>query len=292
MPLTHPTTISQTIRDCKLEVIALLALSLGMYYPTLYWLYRRWIEPNSNYGHIIMIPFVAAFLFLRLKPRLGGIRPGASSLGLWISIAAVFLHIASRLIKVNFVSGLSLPILLMGLILYLFGKEAARRCLFAVAYLFFMIPVPIVMIREISLKLKLLAAHWAAVLMKWCGMRIVEEGSFLHIPTGTLIVGDVCSGLKYLTALIALGALYAYLAELSPIKRWIIFAASVPVAVIANVVRIVTLGLIGWRWGIEAVEGAAHYLAGFFIFVVALILLSVVHGIVAKLPGESLRYGK
>ncbi|MFC1590453.1 exosortase/archaeosortase family protein [Candidatus Omnitrophota bacterium] len=279
--------IADTLKSCKIELAAIIILMSVMYFPTFLWLYRRWGEPGSNYGYIVMVPPVVIFLFWRLRSRLSKAALSTSLSGLWMLMPGVLLHIAARYLKVNFVSGLSLPVILMGSILYLFGKKVSRICLFPVLYLFFMVPVPIITIRELNLKLKLLAAHWSAATMRIFGVNVIEEGSFLHIPAGTLIVGDICSGLKYLIALIAFGALYAYVFESSVLKRWILFIASLPIAIIANVVRIVTLGLIANGWGIEASDGAAHYIAGVFIFAVALALLSGLRGALARLsPGS------
>ncbi|MFC1576924.1 exosortase/archaeosortase family protein [Candidatus Omnitrophota bacterium] len=279
--------VADVLKDYKIELAAAIILLSVMYFPTFRWLYKRWAEPGSNYGYILMVPPVVVFLFWRMKTQLIGIRPAASRLGLWMLIPGTLLHIAARYLNINFISGLSLPVTLMGSILYLFGKKMARRCLFPVLYLFFMVPIPVITIRELNLKLKLFTAHWSAVTMSGLGIDVVEEGSFLHFPTGTLVVGNICSGLKYLIALIAFGALYAYIVENSGLKRWVLFAASFPIAIAANIVRIVALGLIANRWGIEASDGAAHYLAGVFIFAVALTLLSALRGAMERFwPGS------
>ena len=87
-----------------------------------------------------------------------------------------------------------------------------------------------------------------------------------------IIIGDVCSGLRSLIALIAFGALFAYLSKMSLLRRLILFGAAVPISVIANAWRIVTLTFIACTWGSEAAHGFVHDVTGYGIFAVAFVL--------------------
>jgi exosortase/archaeosortase family protein len=87
-----------------------------------------------------------------------------------------------------------------------------------------------------------------------------------------IIIGDVCSGLRSLIALLAFGALFAYLSKMTLARRLLLFAAAVPIAVLANMWRIVTLTFIACRFGSHATHGWVHDFTGYGIFAVAFVL--------------------
>ncbi len=87
-----------------------------------------------------------------------------------------------------------------------------------------------------------------------------------------IIIGDVCSGLRSLIALLALGALFAYLSRMSLPRRLVLFAGAVPIAIVANMWRIVTLTFIACKWGSQASHGFVHDATGWGIYAVAIVL--------------------
>ena len=104
------------------------------------------------------------------------------------------------------------------------------------------------------------------------GARAKELVQALVSDEDKIIVGDVCSGLRSLIALTAFGALFAYVTRLSLARRLILFAASVPIALLANMWRIVTLTFIACFWGSTATHGWVHDVTGYGIFAVAFVL--------------------
>ena len=94
------------------------------------------------------------------------------------------------------------------------------------------------------------------------------------MPHAIVIVEDVCSGLRSLIALMALGALFAYLMKSGKLKKIILFLSSIPIAIITNMLRIMILAIIGECWGTKYITDTVHQLTGFFVFVIAFILLS------------------
>ena len=103
-----------------------------------------------------------------------------------------------------------------------------------------------------------------------------EEMEAVHkvLDTGMdkIIIGDVCSGLRSLIALLAFGALFAYLSKMSMARRLLLFAAAVPISVLANMWRIVTLAFIACALGSHATHGWVHDFTGYGIFAVAFVL--------------------
>jgi len=104
------------------------------------------------------------------------------------------------------------------------------------------------------------------------GKNIHEMERILASGMDEIIIGDVCSGLRSLIALLAFGALFAYLSKMSLPKRLLLFAAAVPISVLANMWRIVTLAFVACRFSSLSTHGFVHDVTGYGIFAVAFVL--------------------
>jgi exosortase len=114
--------------------------------------------------------------------------------------------------------------------------------------------------------LKQLAASGAVVVSNALGMLVERDGMSLFLPTGVLRIENACSGMQSLISLLALGALFAYLAHGSFVKRTLLFLAAVPIALAVNVLRISALCVVGSATTIETASGFFHDASGFVLF--------------------------
>lgn len=140
----------------------------------------------------------------------------------------------------------------------------------------FMIPLPLIAIVGITFKLKLFAAYWANKVVNALGVRAILDGSVIKMAHTHVIVEDVCSGLRSLISLLALGTIIAYLSKLSRWKKVVVFFAAGVMAIIANIVRIVFMALTSEIYGAKFTEGFLHTLSGLIVFVVAFAGLMIV----------------
>jgi exosortase len=166
---------------------------------------------------------------------------------------------------------------LAGLFLYFGGWEFSRRTLVPVAYLFFMIPLPAVLWNGVAFPLQIGASKLTAFILEGAGMAVLREGNLLHLPRQSLEVVEACSGLRFLTSLLALSAAFAYFASLSKIGKGILFSAAVPAALLANVFRLTLTAAAGEWAGIQITEGVLHDLTGMIVFGAGLLLLGGVY---------------
>jgi exosortase len=111
------------------------------------------------------------------------------------------------------------------------------------------------------------------------GLRAVIEGTTIHVPGYTFSVVAACSGLKSVIAMTALAALYAYLVDASWWKRLVIFAGAIPVALVANGVRVMVALVLGQALGPGAAEGYTHSFSGTLVFILAFLGLAALGGI-------------
>ncbi len=259
-------------------VVALLAIA---YWWTVLWMWNRWEAVDSYYSHGILIPFVSAFLVWGQRRKLAACVIAPCRRGPWVLGAGLLMHLVGLAWRVGFVSGFSLLVVLAGLILTFLGRQHLRLLAFPLIFLMFMVPIPAVTIRAISFKSKMIAARLATDIVGSLGVAIVRNGSKVLLDTGTLVVDDVCSGLKYMISLTAFGAIYAYITKLRWHGRLIILALTVPLALIANVIRVALMILIAWKWSPKAVspDGLVHDVLGIALFVAAFVLFFFIESI-------------
>jgi len=248
-------------------------------YGLLYWrsmqeLYLNWTLTDSYYTHGFLIPLISLFFVWRDRRVLASLPVAASPSGLaWILISGLLL-LAGDYLGFRVIAGFSMIPMLTGICLVLFGGAWTRRLWFPILFLLFMIPIPPSLTQNLALKLKLTAAHSAVVLANLLTLPMVQDGSWVHFGNDRLLVGDICGGLRSLIALLALGAVFAYISAVRNWARALILIMAAPIAVAANIIRIFFLCVVGYFWGSEVAGGKVHDYSGILIFGVAILLFS------------------
>ncbi|MFH1502388.1 MAG: exosortase/archaeosortase family protein [Candidatus Eisenbacteria bacterium] len=258
-----------------LAVLAVAALIVAVYRDAFVTLVRTW-ESNPDYSHGYIIPPIAVFIFWREWKRFVSAIGRGSGWGLALVALALAGHVVSIRAGVFMTQGYSFVLLLFGLSLFMFGGAATRRVWFPLAYLVFMLPIPPFLLHVVSFQLKVFAARAGSAVAVNLGVPLVRSGMTIHLPAGSLRIANPCSGLRSLIALVALGALFAYLSRGALWKRIVLFLSAVPLAVGANVLRIATLCVVASVWGIDTALGFFHDLSGLLLFLVAFIGLVIV----------------
>jgi exosortase len=110
---------------------------------------------------------------------------------------------------------------------------------------------------------------------------VLREGNVIMLPEVTLDVTDACSGIRSLVSLTALGVLYAYLTDRRLWVRALLVSATLPIAVIANALRVSGTAMAAEFYGLDAAMGFFHTFSGLLLFVAAFSGLWVLHGSVS-----------
>lgn len=252
------------------------------YYKTFVWMEDRWGSESSYYSHGYLIPFVTVFLIWRKRDCFHDMVYCPSNWGLPLFITGILLQISSAFLRVHFLSGFSCILVLSGIVFYLFGKSVGNKLLFPILFLITLIPLPLSVIAGLSLNMKLFAAACAVKIIDLIGITVIQDGSKIFFSNCTLVVGDVCSGLKSLIALISFGALYAYTSSGTFYMKPFLFFASIPAAIVANIIRILILCLVARNWGSEIASGIVHDITGILIFAIAFIPLYFLAAVLQK----------
>jgi exosortase len=114
-------------------------------------------------------------------------------------------------------------------------------------------------------------------MLPWLGVPVLREGNVIGLPAMALEVAEACSGIRSLLSLLTLSIIYGYFVDSRNSIRVLLALASVPIAVMANSLRIVGTGLLVQYWDPEKAEGFFHVFSGWLIFVVSLVMLFVLH---------------
>jgi len=249
-----------------------LALLVAVYAPTVYWLWGRWTMSVWHHAHGLLIPpVVAYFCWLELRDLRG--RPvDASAWGFAFLIPALLMHVLDTGLGTQLLSAISIVLAAPGLSLLLLGVERTKAIAFPLAFLAFMLPIPLAVTARLHLMLRHIAANTTATLLPLAGVPVFQEQTYLHLANGTLHVADACSGFSTLYASIAVAFLTAYACK-SWRRRLIVLAAAIPIAIAANIVRMVLLGVLCYYQGFSVLETWMHPASGMLTFVIALPLI-------------------
>lgn len=252
------------------------AALVWLYAPVLSHLIGQWVH-DPNYSHGFFVPAFSLYVLWQDKDRFRRLPLHPSWSGLVILAFGVAVLTAGVLGAELFLSRLSLLISIAGLVVLMYGWNHLRAAAFPWLFLLLMIPIPNIIFNQITFPLQLLASKVAAVTLPLFGVPVLREGNVIQLPVMALEVAEACSGIRSLMSLTTLAVIYGYLLETRLSIRVVLAVASIPIAVIANSLRIVGTGLLVQYWDPEKAEGFFHAFSGWLIFVVSLSLLFLLH---------------
>ena len=106
------------------------------------------------------------------------------------------------------------------------------------------------------------------------GLPVSHQGVVIDVAQYQLLVEDACSGMNSIFGLLAIGLFYIYLVRGSSMRYSLFLAAlTLPIAIAANILRVIILVLLTYYFGDAVAQGFLHFAAGIFLFVVALMLV-------------------
>jgi exosortase len=252
----------------------ILGLLLVMpYIPMFYSMGKMWLE-DDNMSHGLFVPLAAAFIARDKRHLLASIQPKVNYWGLaLVAFGMMMLCIGPpSLPTFVFITRTAFLFSLVGCILFLGGTATLRALAFPLCLLPLMIPLPGFIYDRLTLPLQLVASMLSETFLTWMGFSVLREGNILHMPTQTLSVAEACSGLRSLYALTFLTLTYAYFFTGRSWRRWVLIAAIIPVAILANAGRVTATAVIG-TYNPAFTVGFYHELLGWTVFVFAFVML-------------------
>lgn len=269
---TSPPSSTATTIPVWVGVSAFLLSVAAAFGPTLWKLWEMWsIDPNYNHGFLVLP--IAIALAERAYRRGGPPGPADGRLG-WMAISfGGLFYLASLLFVIPALDFLSLFFLLRGGLLLVGGRDWASRFTFPLAFLVFLFPLPPNWVSYAALWLQDMAAKISETVLS---LFVVcnRTGHTIRIAgmDSSLVVAEECSGTRQIIAFLALAALIGHLSGRSVWYKLCLFLTAIPVAIAANVLRVVMMNLGAYWFGTNWMGGWMHDVPALFSLPVGLVL--------------------
>lgn len=268
-----------------------LAAAIWAFWPVLLFMVHTW-GAVEEYSYGYYIPAIVAFLIwqrsdqLRLQPLIG------TAWGLLVVAVAMALRWVGEASAIRLISQHGFVICLIGVSLCAIGWRGTRLIALPLGLLFFMVPLPQFLLRELSHSLQLLSSQLGVELIRLFGISVFLEGNVIDLGSYKLQVVEACNGLRYMFPLLVLGILSAYFFRGEWWKRAAIVVSTVPLTIVVNSLRIGLIGVSVEHWGREMAEGLLHDFEGWFMFGVCQVLLMAEMAWLGRIGKTRLSFGE
>lgn len=235
------------------------------------WLRSRWI---GDYAYCQFLPVASLVAIWWRRREIAAAPRRVDGRGIPVVVLALVLHWIGVLAQQPRISAAGFIVLLWGLPFFLYGYGLARWLIFPCGYLF--LAIPLNFIDSMTAPLRLFATAASAVILNGFGLDVQRVGAGLFSGAGNAFAFNVapeCSGLRSLLAMTALMAFYAWYSQKTLTKKWLLFLCSIPVAVVANVCRIILVVVAAAFFGQETAMGLWHDYSGYPIFLISILLM-------------------
>jgi exosortase len=235
-------------------------------------LVENW-QRDENYSHGFLVPPIAAYLVWTRRARLWATerRPAMAGIVI-IGVSLAVLLVGTAGVEF-FLMRTSLIGVLAGLVVFFAGWLWLRVLFFPLAFLLLMIPLPAIVFYQIAFPLQLLAARFGVTVLEMASIPVLREGNVIVLARTTLEVVEACSGIRSIISLLTLAVLYGYFSASGTGIRAVIALSSVPIAVMANGLRIAGTGIAAHHMGPSAATGFFHTFSSTGVFIVSLLML-------------------
>ncbi len=228
----------------------------------------KWYNTRS-YNHIFFILPICGYLLWERRQLLARLAPKPSLAGIAVVAAGALGWLLGETAGVKFVQQFALVMILQGIFLAVLGWGVVRRMAFPLLYLVFLVPFGDFLVP----KLQDITAQFVVRGLQMIGIPVFLDGIFISIPSGNFEVAEACSGLRFLTASIALGVLFANIMYRSWWRRGVFFVLTLTVPIVANGLRALGIVLLAHYSDNQIAVGVDHLVYGwiFFSFVTAIL---------------------
>jgi len=234
------------------------------------WAWYRY-QPQYNFEHGKLVPLIFLYLVWYHRDEIAKAKKQGCNQGLiWIILGLLIFAAGARTLQGR-VGMAAAPVLLYGIVLYLWGKEVSWILLFPIAFLIFMIPVAA--IEQATFRLQFLVTGMSKVVCGLFGVPLYAQGTTLRPldqSFGGFDVAEGCSGIRSLMAMIMVTAIFVHLTQNKLWKQIVILLCSTGFAIIGNAGRIVSIFLVAKYINAKFAGGPYHEYSGYISFPIAL----------------------
>ena len=231
------------------------------------WMASTWNQ-KSGYDHGLICPFLITALILLRVPAVAAqpCRPST-----WMGVTLIAIGVVSYLVGVRTIQWRiavgGLPFIVLGGIAFVHSAAAARAMFFPVFSFYFFIHMP--GLQQATNGLQIFATKAAFHIGRLFGVEAIVSGNQI-IPANKpgFDIAEGCSGMRSLMALTLISAVYAHLTQKTLWKKIVLFACSLPLAILGNCLRIASILVIAEYVSYDFAAKAYHEWSGFVFFLV------------------------
>src|SRR5579871_769401 len=223
-------------RQTALVGLSALILLAG-YSATLRGMFQQWMT-DEDMGHGFIVPFVILWIVWRERKRWQALPVNPSWWGLAILLFGAAMQLISALGAGLFAGSVGFLISVAGAIVCLGGFAWLRVWAFPLALSIFMLPKLAIVYNQATLPMQLMASRMAAAILTGAGLAVIREGNILDVGGHQILVAEACNGIRYLLPLGFIAVLFGYLSDSRVWMRLVLLLAAVPIAIVANALRV------------------------------------------------------
>lgn len=271
------------IRSIRRHAVLLAGL-LAILLPTMLSVAQmNWATEQGAHGPLVLT--TGLWLIWRHRETILRLRQPAPG---WITalllLALLPLYAATRITGIIELEGLTMYAVLIAVLHSFCGNKVLRLLWFPLVYLLFVFPPPDTLVAVITQPLKIAISDSVIETLHVAGYPIAGSGVTIQIGQYELLVAAACAGLNSLISLSAIGLFYIYIRHNANWRYAVLLVfAIVPVAILANFIRVILLVLLTYHLGEAAAQGFAHNFAGITMFVISVLGIFAVDGLASPL---------
>ena len=254
----------------RLWLICALALAVALvFWPSTVMLYEEWSDfVNITYTHGWLILAVCIALIWRARHEIAAAPAQPWPLAALALVGAIALWLVCYRASMEEAYIAVFPLLFWLAVATAFGRSVARLLLFPVAFFYFAIPTW----SQLANPLQSLTVLAMRAFLGVTGPHAQIDGALIHIPNGSFVIEEGCSGLHFLIVGLAVAALHGELRQDPPRTRVEQLALMTGLSLIANWVRVYTVIEAGYLTDMRSyLVSVSHYWFGWGVFAVALV---------------------
>ncbi|MFZ2948004.1 MAG: exosortase/archaeosortase family protein, partial [Desulfuromonadaceae bacterium] len=233
-------------------------------------------------SHGFLVPFMSGYFAWDRKSQLNSATISSSWNGCVVLFLSLVVYVLSFAGGLAFPARVALVLSLLGLIWCLLGNQIIRILAFPILFLLFMIPVPYSLLSLVSAPLQLIATKISAQLIGACSIPVYREGNMLYFVGTQLEVAEACSGIRSIMSLSMLAFAFGSFLRDGWKNRIILVLSAIPIAMVANIIRIAGTGVMAHFYGDKVAKGFLHEFSGIAIFVFGFMVLYGVFALVNR----------
>ena len=230
---------------------------------------------DSRYSHVILVPLISAFFLFRERRAIFANAAWSPIAGIPLLAGAVGVYWGAWRVHALPTSVFAMCLVWASGVLLCCGVQSLRAARFSLLLLLLMVPIPSDWMNWIIAVLQRASAEATNLLFQLMGTPMFRSGVTFELPGIGITVASECSSIHSSWALFITGLLVGHLALRSWWAKVFLSAATLPIAVFTNAIRITTLWLLGTRVNIGFLDGNLHHRGGalFSVISVAVLLL-------------------